>query len=107
VAAPCSPLRDLILDDHDRVPDLDLGVGEGAAGAGEAHSLGRPEHRRVELEGLDAALHHQAGRDAAIGVRDLLGLGRGCHLASLLAGMYVGMGHALLLQRLDRGHLES
>src|SRR5215204_3510852 len=79
-----APLRDLVLDDHHRVPDLDLGVGEGAVGAREAHALGRPKHLGVELEGYDAALHHQAGRNAAVGVRDRLRLGRRCHLTSLL-----------------------
>jgi hypothetical protein len=52
-----SPLRRLILDDDHRIPDLDLGVGDRAAGAGEAHALGRPKHLGVEREGLDAALH--------------------------------------------------
>src|SRR5215211_5351154 len=80
-------LRDLVLDDDDRVPDLDLGVGDGAAGSGEAHALGRPEHLGVELQGLDAALHHQAGRNAAVSVRDRLRLARRCHLTSSSLGM--------------------
>src|SRR5262249_22444993 len=73
------PLRVLILDDDDRVPDLDFGVGDGPIRAREAHALGRAEHRTVELQGLPAALNGETGRDPAVRIRDRAGPCCRCH----------------------------
>jgi hypothetical protein len=67
------PLRGLIVDDDDRIADLDLGVRDPPVGAGEAHPLGRLKHLGVELQGLGRALNNQAGRDTAVGVRERIG----------------------------------
>src|SRR5262245_4189222 len=73
------PLRVLILDDDDRVPDLDFGVGDGPIRAREAHALGRAEHRTVDLQGLPAPLNGETGRDPAVRIRDRAGPCCRCH----------------------------
>jgi hypothetical protein len=55
-----------LLNDENRITDLDLGVGNGAVGVGDAHALGRAENRGIELEGLVATVNNQAWRDAAV-----------------------------------------
>src|ERR1700730_3993957 len=72
-------LRVLVLDDHDGIPDLDLGVGDGPVRPGEAHALGRAEHGCVKFEGLRGTLDGEAGRDTAIRIRDRVGPCWCCH----------------------------
>src|SRR5262249_18486452 len=72
-------LRVLVLNDHDGIPDLDLGVRDGPARPGKAHPLGRAEHGRVELQGLPGALDGEAGRDTPIRIRNRAGRCWCCH----------------------------
>jgi hypothetical protein len=49
-------------------------VGDGSAGTGEAHPLGRAKHSRVELKGLSRAANRDAGGYPAIEIRSGFGL---------------------------------
>src|SRR4030095_9593853 len=73
-------LRRFILDHHDRIPDLDLSMGDRPVGAGEAHALDRVEHRPIEFERLDAASNNQTRRDATVRIRDRLWRGFWYHM---------------------------
>jgi hypothetical protein len=58
--------RGLLLDNEDRITDLDLGMGDRAVRVGIAHPLGRSKHLGIKLHSLVAALNNQARRDPAI-----------------------------------------
>src|SRR5918996_1868972 len=50
------PFGVLILDDDDRITDLDLGVGDRPVGPGKAHAFGRVKHVGIEFDGPDATV---------------------------------------------------
>src|SRR5262249_17467046 len=83
------PLRVLILDDDDRIADLDLGMGDSPVRAREAHPLGCAKHRMVELQGLPAPLNCETWRDTAVRVRDRVGPWCRCHPIFLLSDIRV------------------